>query len=230
MGLHVFQHVPFEGLGSIQDWADKAQQETHVTCFFRNDPLPPLPEVSHLIVMGGPMGANDDHRFPWLVKEKRFIRDVIDAGKSVLGVCLGAQLIAAALGARVYKNRFPEIGWFPIHKSRAAQTDATATFLPASLEVFHWHGDTFDLPRQALCLAHSEACRHQGFTLGRRVVGLQFHLETTPESLRALIEHCSDEIVDGPFIQSASAMRAVTDRFEPNQKVMEALLEQWFGA
>jgi GMP synthase (glutamine-hydrolysing) len=230
MRLHIFQHVPFEGLGSMQVWAERAGLAPHVTRFFLNEPLPPLPEVTHLIVMGGPMGVHDHRPFPWLAQEKRFIRDVIDAGKSVLGVCLGAQLMADALGARVYKNPAPEIGWFPIQKSREAHSDATAAFLPSSLEVFHWHGDTFDIPRGARCLAHSEACRHQGFYLNRQIVGLQFHLETTPESMRALIENCSDEIVDGPFIQSAAGMRAVKDRFAPNHKVMDALLEQWSTA
>lgn len=230
MRLHIFQHVPFEGLGSIQVWADHAEVTPQVTRFFQNEPLPPLQEVTHLIVMGGPMGVHDHQRFPWLAKEKRFIRDLIDAGKSVLGICLGAQLMADALDARVYKNPAPEIGWFPIHKSREAHSDATAAFLPSSLEVFHWHGDTFDIPNGARCLAHSKACRHQGFYLNRQIVGLQFHLETTPGSLHALIENCSDEIVDSAFIQSANAMRAVTDRFAFNQKVMDALLEQWVMA
>jgi len=228
--LHIFQHVAFEGPGSIQDWADRAQLKPQVTRFFQNDPLPPLSEVTHLIVMGGPMGVNDHEHFPWLEKEKRFIRDVIDAGKSVLGVCLGAQLMAGALGSRVYKNPVPEIGWFPIHKSREAHADASAAFLPPSPNVLHWHGDTFDIPRGARCLAHSEVCRHQGFYLNRQIIGLQFHLETTPESLQALIENCSDEIVDGPFIQPAADMHAVRDRFAPNQKIMAALLDQWFTA
>lgn len=211
MSLHLFQHVPFEGPGSIQGWADRARLKPQVTRFFQNEPLPPLSQVTHLIVLGGPMGVHDHQRFPWLKEEKRFIREVIDAGKSVLGVCLGAQLIAAALGAAVYQNPSPEIGWSPIRKSRKASSDAAAAFLPASLDVFHWHGDTFDLPRGARCLAHSEACRHQGFYLNRRIVGLQFHLETTPESLQALIANCSEEIVDGPYIQSATDMRAVQD-------------------
>jgi GMP synthase-like glutamine amidotransferase len=230
MHLHVFQHVPFEGIGSIQYWADSANLETHVTQFFRNEPLPPLPEVTHLIVMGGPMGANDDQRFPWLPDEKRYIRDAIDDGKAVMGICLGAQLIAAALGARVYQNPVPEIGWFPIHKSLEARSDENASFLPSSLTVFHWHGDTFDLPQGTCCLAHSAACPHQGFYIDRRIVGLQFHLETTRKSLHDLIENCADEIVEGPFIQPSATMRAVTDRFTPNQKVMKALLDQWVAA
>ena len=133
MRLHIFQHVPFEGLGSIKLWADHAGVQPHVTRFFRNEPLPPIPGVTHLIVMGGPMGVHDHRQFPWLAAEKRFIRDVFDAGKSVLGACLGAQLMAHALGARVYKNPAPEIGWFPIHKSREAHSDATAAFLAACM-------------------------------------------------------------------------------------------------
>jgi GMP synthase-like glutamine amidotransferase len=225
--LHVFQHVPFEGLGSIQTWADQAELETRITRLFRSEPFPLRSEVTHLIVMGGPMGVHDHTSFPWLAEEKRFMRDIIDAGKSVLGICLGAQLIANALGARVYRNPTPEIGWFPIRKSKEAQSDKIAGFLPSSLEVLHWHGDTFDLPTGARCLAHSDACRHQGFFLDGRVIALQFHLETTPASLEALIENCSAELVESPFIQSADAMRAVGDRFAPNQQIMSALLSQW---
>lgn len=227
MRLHAFQHVPFEGLGSIQTWVDRNESEISFTRLFQNDPLPSLSAVSHLIVLGGPMGVHDHRAFPWLEEEKGFIREFIHAGKSVLGICLGAQLVADALGAHVYPNRFAEIGWFPIHKSKDALSDDTAAFLPPSLEVFHWHGDTFDLPDGARCLAHSEACRHQGFYLGDRIIGLQFHLETTPDSMEALLAHCGDELVDSPYIQTAKSMRSVTERFIPNQGVMDALLSQW---
>lgn len=230
MQLFALQHVPFEGLGSIQNWADRRKIDTRLIRVFKNDPLPSPSEVRHAIILGGPMGVHDHHRFAWLQEEKRFIRDLIGAGSSMLGICLGAQLIADCLGAKVYKNRVPEIGWFPIHKSPAVQSDERAAFLPASLDVFHWHGDTFDLPQGAHCLAYSRACRHQGFLLENRIIGLQFHLETTPDSMQALIENCSDELGDGPFVQSAAEMRRVTNRFTPNQQIMEALLQQWIKA
>jgi GMP synthase-like glutamine amidotransferase len=228
--LHAFQHVPFEGLGSIQTWADQARLEIRLTRLFRNDPLPPPDDVTHLVVMGGPMGVHDHQSFPWLVAEKRFIARLIEAGKAVMGICLGAQLMADALGAQVRRNPVPEIGWFPIQKSAEALPHPSADFLPPVLDVFHWHGDTFDLPQGARCLAHSEACRHQGFFLDGRVIGLQFHLETTPASLEGLIANGAEELVPGPFIQTAETMRAVTDRFAPNQQVMNTLLAQWMAA
>jgi GMP synthase-like glutamine amidotransferase len=176
------------------------------------------------------MGTGDMDRFPWLVAEKRILQDAVAAGAAVLGICLGAQLMAEALGARVYRNPHPEIGWFPVHKAPEARDDDAAAFLPASLAVFHWHGDTFDIPSGTQRLAFSEACRNQGFYHGRRLIGLQFHLETTPAGMEALIAHCSDELVDGPYIQPAEAIRAVADRFTPNQAAMQALLEQWASA
>jgi GMP synthase-like glutamine amidotransferase len=229
MRLHAIQHVPFEGLGSIQSWTERTGNQVHMTRLFRDEALPPFGEVTHLIVMGGPMGVHDDDAFPWLAPEKKLIRNLIEAGRSVLGICLGAQLMADALGARVVPNPEPEIGWFPIRKTAEAQSNAVGDFLPSSLEVFHWHGDTFDIPEGATCLAHSAACRHQGFYLDGRVIGLQFHLETTPNSLQALVDNCSAELVEGPFIQSASAMQAVIDRFAPNQRVMDDLLSQWMA-
>lgn len=227
MRVHVFQHVFFEGLGSIESWCRATGVETHTTRLFRNDPLPPRAEVRHLVVLGGPMGTGDEDRYPWLAAEKRFLRDVIQGGAAVLGICLGAQLIAEALEARVYPNPQAEIGWFPVHKAQPARDDDAAAFLPTTATVFHWHGDTFELPKGTHRLASSEACRNQGFYRGRGLVGLQFHLETTPSGMEALITNCGDELVDGPYIQTAEAMRAVTERFGPNQEIMQALLAQW---
>jgi GMP synthase-like glutamine amidotransferase len=228
--LHAIQHVPFEGLGSIHSWAARTGCEISIIRQFRGEILPAPEEVTHLIVMGGPMGVHDHATFPWLAAEKDLIRRVIDAGRSVLGICLGAQLMADALGARVVPNATPEIGWYPIHKSAEAQSHDMAGFLPAALDVFHWHGDTFEIPDGAICLAHSEACRNQGFIRDGRVIGLQFHLETTADSLQALIDHCSADLVEGPHIQSAGAMYAVKDRFAPNQQVMDDLLSRWIAA
>ena len=148
-----------------------------------------------MVALGGPMSVNHETQLPWLKAEKQFLKTAIEHGVPVLGVCLGAQLIASSLGARVYPNSQKEIGWFPIHATR---------LLPPELRVFHWHGETFDLPRGATLLASSPACRHQAFQLGSSVLGLQFHLETTPAAARALVEHCRDELVPGQYVQSDS--------------------------
>lgn len=200
MRAHYLQHVPFEGLGSIAPWLEAAGYQVTATRLFEAPALPEPEMPDLLVVMGGPMSVNDEDEFPWLVAEKQFIRAVIDAGTPVLGICLGAQLIASALGARVYPNDEKEIGWFPIQG--IASADDTHFSFPASVEVFHWHGETFDLPPGGVRLAQSGACKNQAFQFGTSVIGLQFHLETTPESAREIVHHCRDELIPSTYIQT----------------------------
>jgi GMP synthase-like glutamine amidotransferase len=176
------------------------------THLYAGDALPDPRDIDLLVVMGGPMSANDEHRVPWLGAEKRFIRAAIDGGVAVLGVCLGAQLIASVLGARVMRNRAKEIGWFEVEGLAPQAPDMLR--LPRSFMAFHWHGETFDLPHEAAHLARSAACEHQAFQLGDRVIGLQFHLETTPQSARDLVVNCGAELVQAEFVQPASALTA----------------------
>lgn len=206
MRAHYLQHVPFEGLGSIESWLSAAGALVTATRLFETTDLPDLEGIDLLVVLGGPMSVSDEEEFPFLFAEKQFIRAAIHCGKAVLGVCLGAQLIAHALGARVYRNQEKEIGWFPV---RGVPPCDAATFLfPASLEVFHWHGETFDLPIGAARLAESEACRNQAFQVGRTVIGLQFHLETTPESVHEIVAHCRSELLPARYVQSEAAILA----------------------
>ncbi len=206
MKVHVLQHVPFEGLGSIKAWLDARHATTSWTRFYDDPSLPDLTDVDFIIALGGPMSVNDEGQLPWLVDEKQFIAAAIRARKPVLGICLGAQLIANALGARVYPNACKEIGWFEIENT---SEDADCFRFPKATTVFHWHGETFDLPSSATRLARSAVCGNQAFQIGTNVVGLQFHLETTPESADAIITHCGDELVAGEFIQTEASMRAV---------------------
>lgn len=209
MQAHVFQHVPFEGLGSIAGWLEGRQAQVGWTRFFAGEPLPEPTGIDLLIVLGGPMSVNDEADHPWLAAEKRFVAAAIATGTPVLGICLGAQLIASALGGRVYPGPQKEIGWFPI----TASGGAPGCFaFPPQTTVFHWHGETFDLPPGAVPLAASAVVPHQAFQLGRRVLGLQFHLETTAESLAAMVTHCADELTAGPTIQSAAAMQQTAER------------------
>ena len=200
MRAHFLQHVPFEGPGSIEPWLKAAGFEVSCTRFFESTGLPDPAAVDLLIVMGGPMSVNDENRFPWLRVEKQFVRSVIDRGTPVLGVCLGAQLIAGSLGARVGPNPHKEIGWFPVHGVPSG--DKRVFRFPSSIEAFHWHGETFDLPPGAVRIAQSEGCANQGFQLGPSVIGLQFHLETTPDSAREIVRHCRDELQPGRYVQS----------------------------
>ena len=144
-------------------WFRERGWQVSLTEIYRDEPLPPVDEIDWLVVMGGPMSANDESKHSWLTAEKDFIGQALQADKAILGVCLGSQLIADVLGSRVYRNSQPEIGWFPIQRSPEAAAHNLGKLFPQQAEVFHWHGETFDLPRGALHLARSQACANQAF-------------------------------------------------------------------
>lgn len=226
MNVHYLQHVAFEGLGSIEDWVRRGGHTLGATHFYRGDPLPAVDAVDLLVVMGGPMNIYEEADHPWLVDEKRFIEQAIAAGRRVLGICLGAQLVADVLGARVYANAEKEIGWFPVEKTESAAASRLFAALPAQLDVFHWHGDTFDIPAGAVHVARSAGCANQAFVYDERVVGLQFHLETTPASARQIIAHGANELVHGRYIQTPQEMLAEASRFDAINRVMHDLLDR----
>ncbi len=183
--LLVFQHVPFEPLGTLDGQFKAAGFRVRYMNFSRlAQACPDVGRYHGLIVLGGPMGADQSDRYPHLEIEKDAIRQAIDAGIPVLGICLGAQLIASALGARILRNSVTEIGWFDVLPTAAGRDDALLSKFNGAEKIFQWHGDTFTLPRGAHHLAESEACTNQAFRFGERVYGLQFHLEAD----RALIE------------------------------------------
>jgi len=206
MHAHYFQHVPFEGLGSMDAWLREAGYQISVTRRYAGERAPDPADIDLLIVMGGPMSVNDEAGYPWLVAEKDFIRRWIHADRPLLGVCLGAQLIASALRARVYPNAVKEIGWFPV--TAVTPLPEHAFRFPPEQTVFHWHGETFDLPPGAIHLARSTGCEHQAFQVGRHVIGLQFHLETTREAAAALIANCRNELTSAPYIQDETTLRS----------------------
>lgn len=224
MRAHYLQHVPFEGLGSIEPWLQEAGCEISHTPFFKPSDLPDISEIDFLVIMGGPMSVNDEVKFPWLVEEKAFIRTAIDAGLPVLGICLGAQLIACAMGAEVYPNAEKEIGWFPV---KAVNSENASVFqFPAEIDVFHWHGETFALPPGATQIAKSEVCENQAFQLGPRVIGLQFHLETTPKSAQAIVDNCKNELGEAEYIQSETEiLSAPEERYSSINSLMGRILE-----
>jgi GMP synthase-like glutamine amidotransferase len=171
MRMAVLQHVEFEGPAAVADWAAGRGFPLRVFHLYRDTTLPSLSDFDMLTVMGGPMSANDEARLGWLGPEIALVREAIAADKIVLGICLGAQIIAKALGARVYPGGTKEIGWFPVQR-----TGSHSLFdgLPDSFTTFHWHGETFDLPHEATSLAKSKITETQAFAVGQRVLGLQF--------------------------------------------------------
>jgi GMP synthase-like glutamine amidotransferase len=210
MRVHVLQHAPFEGLGAVEPMlASRGASFSH-TRFFERPALPSLDDVDLVVAMGGPMSVNDEAELPWLRPEKQFVRDAAARSIPMLGICLGAQLIANALGAQVTHGE-REIGWFPIHGVAASDTPLAWT---GERPAFHWHGETFALPPGAVRLAQSAACANQAFVLPGRIVGLQFHFEMTPDTIGALLEHCAGDLAPGPYVQSADEIRGVpAERF-----------------
>jgi GMP synthase-like glutamine amidotransferase len=183
----------------------KSDARVSWTRLFAGEPLPRVDDIDMLIAMGGPMSVNDEETLPWLRAEKQLVRDAIARDRRLLGVCLGAQLIASALGSRVYRNSVKEIGWFPIQSPSPPECGFR---FPAESMVFHWHGETFDLPPGAVHLAKSEGCANQAFQLKHNVIGLQFHLETTPDGALALLDNCRDDLTPGPYVQAEAELRA----------------------
>ncbi|MBN3943600.1 MAG: type 1 glutamine amidotransferase [Nostoc sp.] len=225
MRIHYLQHVPFEGLASIEQWLTKKDHTLSATKFYNGDTLPSVDDLDWVIVMGGPMNIYEDDKYPWLTLEKYFIEEAIKKHKIVIGICLGSQLIADVLGSKVYKGQEKEIGWYPIKVTTEAQNSAVFASLPATFTVFHWHSDTFDLPPGAVGLAYSEVCANQAFIYGDRVLGLQFHLESTKDSVRQIIENCASELVTGKYIQKTEEMLALDDNFSNINTVMCKILD-----
>jgi GMP synthase-like glutamine amidotransferase len=227
MRMAVLQHVEFEGPAAVADWAAARGFPLRVFHLYRDTTLPPLSDFDMLTVMGGPMSANDEARLGWLGPEIALVREAIAADKIVLGICLGAQIIAKALGARVYPGGTKEIGWFPVQR-----TGSHSLFdgLPDSFTTFHWHGETFDLPHEATSLAKSKITETQAFAVGQRVLGLQFHMEATAQSVRALLEGAGHEIGSGVFEQLPDTIVAGLNQCANLRPLLDTVLGRLTGS
>lgn len=223
--IQCLQHVPFEGPGSMAEDFHQRGWPMEFTHWYLGDSAPSLNSFDWLVVMGGPMNVDDDALYPWLETEKALIREAIDGGKMVLGVCLGAQLIARALGATVTAMPRREIGWFPVRRQEGAEASVLGPALPSQFDAFHWHGDSFELPTGARLLASSDACANQIFSLGSNVFGFQCHLETTPKLAQALIENSGDDLDGSHWVQSAEEISAYPERFAPMNRVMTGVID-----
>jgi GMP synthase-like glutamine amidotransferase len=225
MRIACIQHVSFEGPANIARWATARGHTLREIHVYRGDVLPSVETFDLLVLMGGPMSVNDEDRFAWLAPEKELVRAALQAGRHMLGVCLGAQMIASALGARVYRNSVKEIGWFPIESVPGEAADALGVSVWPL--VFHWHGETFDLPAGAVLAARSQACANQAFLYQRRALALQFHIEVTPESAALLIQHAGHEIGTGSWEQPAETLLDAPQRFRHLEPVLFEVLDRF---
>jgi GMP synthase-like glutamine amidotransferase len=220
------QHVPFEGPAYLGTWARARGHALTRVEVWTGASLPPPDESDGVFVLGGPMNVYEEDRHPWLAAEKRFLAEAIAAGKPMLGVCLGAQLISLVLGGSVTKNPHGEIGWFPVRLTPAGREAGLFSGFPDEFTAFHWHGDRFSIPEGAIHAARSEACEQQAFVYEGRVVGLQFHLESTRESIEALTRHCGDEITRAPYVQAPAAMLEQASHLPATHALVDRLLDR----
>lgn len=191
MNIHFLQHVDYEGPGAILDWTTQNGFSHSITKLYQNENLPSIDGVNALVIMGGPMSVWEEDENPFLRGEKEWIHTCIVAGIPVLGICLGAQLLSEVLGGKVTPHHQREIGWYPIYTNEsltAKDTPAWAKKIDKQMKVFHWHGDTFSVPPNAIHLFASAACENQGFIAHNgQVLGLQFHWEMKPQGVEALL-------------------------------------------
>ncbi len=227
--IHILQHVSFEGAGSIETWGRQNDFSISKTRFLdANWSLPTVKDFDLLVIMGGPMGVNDEASFPWLKEEKSLIEKAMAADKKIIGVCLGAQLIASVLGARVYSNKHKEFGWFEVEKTEEAKQISIVGHFPNRFLAFHWHSDTFDLPIGSSRLFFSKGCEQQGFLFNTNILALQFHTELAREDILALLTHCGQELQSsGTFVQPESEIKANIARTKLIRPLLFELLDQF---
>ena len=225
--LHYIQHIPYESPGSILSWAQENKLGVSSTRLYDNENYPDLETIDCLVVMGGPMSANDEKDYPWLRNEKLFIEKVMKADKVVVGICLGAQLVANVLGSKITRNQDKEIGWYPIKMTSESRGAGPFKIFPDEFTVFHWHGETFDIPRGAIRIAESAGCANQGFLYSGKVVGLQFHLEVTKESIEQMVASGKNELKPEQFVQDGTQILSNTSFLEKNNELIGKLLTQF---
>jgi len=227
--VRIFRHIDCEGPGYL---AERLQYRDVPFELVRIDAAEPVPEgldaVSGLVFMGGPMSVNDD--LPWIGQELALIRRAAAAGMPVLGHCLGGQLLAKALGGEVGPNPVKEIGWHAVRRAERAGSSRFAAAIPDSFEPFHWHGETFSLPQDAVLLLENDACAHQAFAVDR-MLGFQCHVEMTGELVREWVSRYADELSDpSSTVQSAAAILADLERrTAAMQRVADGIYDAWIA-
>ncbi|UQS84882.1 type 1 glutamine amidotransferase [Apilactobacillus apisilvae] len=217
MRINVLQHTPNEGPGAIRAWAEDHDHDMYIyhPAFFNK--LPTIDETDMLVILGGPMSANDD--IDWVKKERQLIHQAIAKNIPIYGACFGSQQIAKALGYRISASPVKEVGWAPVY----TQTDVIAG-LPKKMTALHWHGEMFEVPNQSQLLFSSDLMKNQGFVMNHRIIGLQFHFEPMQTDLREIVINDGDYACDNALNQTAGDIINHPVPKE-NKKIMYQLLD-----
>lgn len=230
MKVLIIKHIEIEGPGLIESFLKKEKIPFRILNLDTEPHLPNLDHLSHIVILGGPMNVYEEDKYPFLREEDLFIKEAVQRGKSLLGICLGAQLIAKALGARVFKAPVKEIGWYDVTLTRIGFHDLLFSHLPKTFPVFQWHGDTFEIPKGAKLIATSSSVPHQAFRYGESVYGLQFHLEVIEEMIREWITLYDDDFEETkpPLLSKLKILKDTELKIEPYKKRGERFLKNFF--
>lgn len=227
MRLHLLHHDPVDfSRTNISIWAENKGYPIAHTYLCNNETIPAIEDFDWLIVMGGSPHAWEEDVYPWLPGEKRFIAEVLDNDKIILGICFGAQLLAETLGAEIFVNPHKEIGWYEVTLTPEGQQSYLFQNVPAHFTAFHWHADHFALPPGCTRLAYSEATENQAYiSQERRIAGIQFHPEYPLESVMYFVREFGDELQKGPYVAGKEKMLAQTDQVPEPYALMAAILD-----
>lgn len=225
MRIHYFQHASFENVSNIGKIARKRGHSIYGWRLYEKNVFPSVELLDCLVVMGGPMNIYEEKKYSWLKHEKKFIEETIREGKVVVGVCLGAQLIADVLGAVVKRNEYREIGWFPVRLSDLSKKSYFFKGFNKKFFALHWHGDTFAIPRGALRLAESSACRNQAFEYGKNVLAMQFHIECSSRQVKSFVKNCDNDLIDGRFVQTKEEIVSGAKYMSSNEILLNTLFD-----
>jgi GMP synthase (glutamine-hydrolysing) len=231
MDVLIIKHVDIEGPGLIGDYLEQSAIDYQVLLLKTGVHLPRLDDLGRIILLGGPMNVDEEDRYPFLREEDLFIKEAIQRGKPILGICLGAQLIAKALGAKVFKAPVKEIGWYDVSLTEEGSKDLLFFHFPKIFPVFQWHEDTFEIPRGGKLIATSGAVPHQAYRYGENTYGLQFHLEVTKRMIQEWIKTYDEEWRDSstPPPSSRTEILSMTEKeIEAYQKRAIHFLNHFF--
>ena len=223
--IWVIQHHPVENLGNIAEALEGAALAWQYVRTFEGQPVPTdMKGAGGLILMGGPQSVYDETDFPTLKAELHLIESALKENRPVLGICLGSQLLASALGAKVYKGTRREVGWYPVRLTSDAINDRLLAGIPEEFTAFHWHGDIFDLPRDTVALASSEISPVQAFRYGDKVYGFLCHLEVSETSVQSMVRSFTDEVKHARL--RADILGGI-DNAEPLEEIAETVFGRW---